>query len=165
VLRSLLLAVDTVTYFWNRQVITYDLERQITLFNEAGRRLHAAGPSRTGLLPRVAAAIALPFIALLVWWGARSFRSRPSLEERLARAFIERFQQLFGGEASPDQGLGELTAGVQNPDVERFVKIYGGAVYRDRRLSPEEADELRIIIRRMKKGNTGTVREEPLPAP
>jgi hypothetical protein len=49
--------------------------------------------------------------------------------------------------------------------VERFVKIYGGAVYRDRRLSPEEADELRIIIRRMKKGNTGTVREEPLPAP
>jgi hypothetical protein len=148
-LRSLLLAVDTVTYFWNRQVITYDLERQITLFNEAGRRLHGVRALRTGGLPKILALVAIP---LLFWWGALVVLRRPSEEARLVAAFIERLQQVYGVEATPDAGLRELTAGIEAPDVARFVGLYSGAIYRDRRLTPEETGELRGIIKKMKNG-------------
>ena len=144
--RSLLLAVDTVTYFWNRQVITYDLERQITLFNEAGRRLHGVGPPRVARLPKALALVAIP---LLVLWGARMVLRRPSVEARLLTAFIQRLRQRYGVEVTPDAGLSELTAGIEVPEVARFVGIYGGAIYRDRRLAPEEVEELRTIIRKM----------------
>ena len=77
---------------------------------------------------------------------------RPPLEARLVTAFIERLRREYGVEATTDMGLRELTAGIEDPDVARFVGIYGGAIYRDRRLAPEEVDELRTIIKRMKKG-------------
>ena len=148
VVRSLLLAVDSVTYFWNRQVITYDLERQITLFNEAGRRLHGVSPLRIEGLPKM---ITLVVMLLLIWWCARMVLRRPSVEARLITAFIARLRSVYGIEAAPDAGLRELTAGIEAPDVARFVGIYCGAIYRDRLLVPEEVDELRTIIKRMKK--------------
>jgi PAS domain-containing protein len=147
--RSLLLAVDTVTYFWNRQVITYDLERQISLFNEAGRRLHGVKPPRMEGLPKILAMVVIP---LLILWGACLLLRRPSTEARLVAAFIARLRDGYGIEATQDAGLRELTAGIEDPDVARFVEIHGGAIYRDRRLTPEEMAELRGIIKKMKKG-------------
>jgi hypothetical protein len=145
-----LLAVDTVSYFWNRQVITYDLERQISLFNEAGQRLHGVKPSQVeGFLPKILGLVVIP---LLILWGVRQLLRRPSTEERLVSAFIARLQGGYGIEATPDAGLRELTAGIDDPDVTRFVGIYSGAIYRDRRLAPEEVAELRGIIKNMKKG-------------
>jgi hypothetical protein len=149
VFRSLLLAVDTVTYFWNRQVITYDLERQISLFNEAGRRLHGVKPPRMEGLPKILALVVIPLLILL---GACLLLRRPSTEARLVSAFIARLRSGYGIEATADTGLRELTAGIEDPDVARFVEIHGGAIYRDRRLSPEEVAELRGIIKNMKKG-------------
>jgi hypothetical protein len=150
VFRSFLLAVDTVSYFWNRQVITYDLERQISLFNEAGQRLHGVKPSQVeGFLPKILGLVVIP---LLILWGVRQLLRRPSTEERLVSAFIARLRGGYGIEATPDAGLRELTAGIDDPDVTRFVGIYSGAIYRDRRLAPEEVAELRGIIKNMKKG-------------
>ncbi len=146
--RSLLLAVDTITYFWNRQVITYDLERQITLFTQAGRRLQVVGLSRPERLLRFVVPVGTLF---LFWWLSMLVRRRPSREMRLVSAFTERVRSLYGIEAPANVGLRELTAGIHAPDVSRFVEIYNGALYRDRRLLPAEIRELRCIIRNMAK--------------
>ena len=145
--RSLLLALDAITYFWNRQVITYDLERQIALFNEAGQRLHGARPPPRGVLLRYGLLAALPF---LLWWVVQVVRRRPSREERLVAAFLDRLRRVHGVEGSADRGLRELTQGIDAPGVARFVELYGGALYRDRALTPGELKELRGIVRRMK---------------
>jgi hypothetical protein len=79
------------------------------------------------------------------------FLRRPSAEERLVATFLERLRQGYGVEIDPGAGLRELTTGIEDPAVVRFVSIYSGVIYRDRRLSPEEAGELRGLIRRMKK--------------
>ncbi len=147
--RSLRMATDMVTYFWNRQVITYDLERQLTLFHEAGRHLQGVGSFRWR---RAGGVSLLLFLPLLCWWGGRWLRQRPSPEERLVAAFKWQLRKGYGVEASPDMGLQELIAGIVAPDVLRFVELYGGCIYRDRRLGPKEREELRKIIGRMKSG-------------
>lgn len=146
-LRAFLLAMDAITYFWNRQVITYDLERQISLFTEAGRRLQGGGLPRKGLLLWFTVVAVMPFLG---WWGVRAVGRRPSREARLVTAFIGQLRRRYGVEAGPDAGLRELTRGIDSPDVARFVAVYSGALYRDRRLLPEELRELRGIVRRMK---------------
>ena len=87
-------------------------------------------------------------ILLFVWWGSRTILRRPSPEARLVAAFMKRLR-LYGIEVTADKGLWELTSGMTSSDVARFVDIYNGALYRDRRLLPEELRELRIIVKRL----------------
>ncbi len=145
---SLSLAMDALTYFWNRQVITYDLERQIALYNEVGQRLQGVTlPEGKWVLLLLIPAI-VPF---LLRWGGLPLLRRSSREARLVTDFIAQLRRLYGIEATPDAGLREMTAGIESPDVGRFVELHNGALYRDRRLLPEELRELRGIISRMKR--------------
>lgn len=148
IFRTFLLATDALTYFWNRQIITYDLERQMALFTQGGRQLQGLTLPTPKSFLRILIPVALPF---LLWWVINYVRRRPSVEIRLVTSFILQLRRLYGVKTSSAAGLNELIVGIDSPDVAQFVDIYHGALYRDRRLLPEEVRALHEIVRRMQK--------------
>jgi protein-glutamine gamma-glutamyltransferase len=145
--RQLRLYLDAVGFYWNKAVITYDLEKQIALVRKAGGKARNLRALRfpAGLWKYLAAlALALLSLAALYLWHL----SRPKTREgrvlkRFLRAAGRRYPQAFAGQP----GLFELAERVEDPGLREFVAIYGGAVYRDRSLSAEELVKLDTIIR------------------
>lgn len=144
VARTFSMALDALGYYWNLAVINYDLERQLRLIagtNEGLKRL--AVPLR---LKRLASAALLAVIAAVVLIGLIR-RGRVTREERIVRAFIRQARREYGIEAGPETGLQELAATLNDPCAGRFAEIYGGALYRDRRLTPDEIKLLKGLVR------------------
>lgn len=142
---------DAVDYFWNQAVVTYDLGRQFQLLRETGNTLREARTalSLQGLrkMPWKPAALAIS-VAALVFQLWR--RQRFSPEERVLRGFLSVVKKRHGIETAPSTTLGELARQTADPRCEDFARIYGGALYRDRSLSPEEIRQLRNLIREIR---------------
>jgi len=133
------LLLDSLSYFWNQAVINYDLNKQISLFRSTGSAL------RDFSLPS-GIKIVLPFFlaaGLVLAVFRRGMWSLGSREQRIVRKFIRKVARKYP-QASIDSstGLLELSDQVNDSSVRRFAQIYYGAVYRDRRLSPQELDTL-----------------------
>ena len=141
------MTIDAFSYYWNLSVINYDLERQLTLLNNANIGLK--GLSLQAFLRMALYLAILPFIiasAVIVAkkWGTSS------REERVLAKFLRKVKRVYQIEVSPETGLHELAAILDNPVVSRFVTLYGSAVYHDRKLEPEEMRELDMLIRSVK---------------
>ncbi len=137
---------DAVLHHWNRAVINYDLEQQIEVFRETGRRLKGVkAPEVDGKKLVWAAGLVLLFLVAVA--GLRGWRPS-STEERLLRRFLREVARRYGLETIPaDRGLSELAEQVDDPACREFARIYGGAVFRDRRPSREEMSRLRELVR------------------
>jgi transglutaminase-like putative cysteine protease len=140
--------LDALNYYWNLAVISYDLDRQLQMVTAAGGRLK--GVTMAGH-PRPATLLwgLVPLMALGLFYTARKQR-RVSREERLVAQFLAVARKRFNVEITPATGLQELAELIRNPEVDCFVAIYCGAVYRDRKLSPEELRTLDHHLRAMK---------------
>ncbi len=140
--------LDAVDHFWNRIVITYDLQQQIELFRKAGER---AAPERWSA-PSLPSAAALAGVALIVALpfmlrGAGNLRGR---EQRLLRRYLNLVRRRHKlAEIPPSMGLQELAEQVDDPACRRFAAIFGGAIYHDRPLSEEEFRECREVMKRV----------------
>jgi len=141
------LALDSLDHAWNRTVITYDLERQVEAARSVGRHLQRFDATRVlkTTLPTALALAAL--IGALLAFRGRRLLAPP--EERLLRSFYRRVERDCGIKPEPGrQGLFEIAAASNgNGKVREFVEIYAGAVYRDRRLTPEERARLKRLLR------------------
>lgn len=142
--RSIAMTLDALGYYWNLAVINYDLERQLRVLSGAhGGLKRLAVPAQ---LKRLA-----PALLLLVFAVAGAVillrRGRVTREERILRAFLRQVRREYGREAGPATGLHELAASLHDPRADRFAEIYGGALYRDRRLTPEQIRELKGLVR------------------
>lgn len=139
---------DAVDYYWTRLVLTYDLGRQMQLLQQTNlrlRRLNMPAPSPR-LLGYGLAAVAAA--ALLIAWLRRSRRSP---EQRLLGQFLRQVRRRHRlEELPPAVGLRELAERVNDPLCREFAAIYGGALYRDRRLSADERRRLEAIIRALR---------------
>jgi transglutaminase-like putative cysteine protease len=151
--RSLLLrlrmALDSLDHAWNRSVISYDFEHQVTGIRAAAGRLQSLDPGR--LLPLLSRLLLLlaPASALLFLLTRRR-QLFPTREERLLRRFFKKVEQQCGvSVVRGRQGLFEIAEATGNPSVREFVAIYAGALYRDRQLT---ADEIRALRRILEKG-------------
>jgi transglutaminase-like putative cysteine protease len=144
------LFLDSLSYYWNRMVITYDLESQFSAVSRAGSELRGLKevkiPKRT---------IALTVAALLLLGGGILLLTgkRKTPEERLLHRFKRVVQRRYGVDIPLSSGLHEATAGVDNPAVRQFVDIYSGVLYRDRRLTREERDTLERLLKEMNRGD------------
>jgi hypothetical protein len=143
--------VDTIDYFWNRAVVAYDLGQQLQLLQQTNQQWRQLKVNFDGqkvggyLLAGLAVAAAL--IAL-----AR--RGRRSREERLLRAFLRRLRKKHHLEAIPAAtGLQALAKQLDDPVCREFAEIFGGGVYRDRKLTEEELKRLRALVRQLRKGS------------
>lgn len=139
------LTLDALNHSWNRSVITYDFEQQMKVVSQVGSRLHGIDPSRLlrSLAPYLAAILLLAGLLLL----ARRFSFFRSREQRIMQRFLDRLEHEFGIPArTGEAGLFEMASVADSRDVDDFVAIYAGAVYRDRRLTNDEYRRLKQII-------------------
>lgn len=145
--QRLRLVSDSLNYYWNLAVITYDLDKQIRVFNKANSAV------RNLSLPvgKKVLFMTLSAAALVVAAGYVIRRRRPgSREERIVRRFIRRLGRKYPGEPiSPSTGLSELANRFDEPAVRRFVEIYSAAAYRDLRLTDTEIDLLNDLLKRI----------------
>jgi protein-glutamine gamma-glutamyltransferase len=142
--------LDAVDYFWNRLVITYDLQQQLELFREAGERA-APGRWRAPELRWSALWVTVAiFAALLLLRLGHSTKNR---EDRLLNRYLHLVRRRHGlSEIPPSLGLQELAEMVDDPACRQFSALFGGAVYRDRSLSDEEYRRCREILKRVGRG-------------
>lgn len=148
--------LDGLDYLWNRAVITYDLGRQLQILRLAKVKLGAGllTPSFWhGLLAVVGIAVGAAGAIWLVWWMLGVSR-----EEKILRRFLRRVARRYGAAAVRESlGLREIAERLDDPGCREFAEIYGGAVYRDRRLTRRERRRLAEVIRRIggRPGRTG----------
>jgi protein-glutamine gamma-glutamyltransferase len=145
-LHRLSLYADSLSYFWNVRVIGYDLEKQVSLVRNAGKRVSSFRlPQKRS--PFFFAAGVVAVVAVVLIFGRRRGTSPVrSRERRLLESFSRRLKRRYGI-APGERGLFETTSGITDPAVQRFVSVYAGAVYRDRRLTPAEIRELKALIK------------------
>jgi transglutaminase-like putative cysteine protease len=140
--------LDTVDYYWNRAVVAYDLARQLQLLQQTNRQLRQFRvpfdlPVVGGyLLAGIVGTIAL--VALVR-------RGRYSREERILQAFLRRVRKKHHLGAIPAAtGLQELAKQLDDPVCREFAEIFGGGVYRDRKLTKEELKKLWVLVRKLR---------------
>ena len=146
-LLKLRMAMDSFNHAWNRSVITYDFERQVEGARAAARSLQGLKTDR--ILPAIA-----PYIMLFTGIGMVGviFKKRrtffPTREKRLLRQFYRKIQQDCGISGETDkQGIFEISDAAGNNFARDFAMIYGNAVYHDRKITDEEAKQLRLLLK------------------
>jgi hypothetical protein len=135
--------LDSFNYFWNMAVINYDLETQFRMAKEVNSRLKRISftfqPGKFSLLAGV------PLIMLIIVILA-AWRAKISREERIMRKFLRLMKRNYAFDFLPSTSLHELAEMAKNPLVDRFVDIYGGSIYRDRKLTIAEYRTLRDLL-------------------
>lgn len=138
--------VDSLSYLWIQVVITYDLQKQVELVRTANSRFKGLRMPRDARL-----VTAVTITALAALGGVLvTRRHRPAgREKRLMKRFLTRLARCHGLPRSPDpsQGLSEIVAELDDPAATEFVAVFSGAVYHDRRLTPDEIRRLERLIK------------------
>jgi transglutaminase-like putative cysteine protease len=143
VVRRLQLTLDALSYFWNLTVINYDFDRQFQLLNGANDRLKGALAMTPPLRGLAVGTLAVVSVLMLLVAGRYL---RCSREERLLRMLRRRVARTTGQPLSPAMGLHDVAKLLDHPAINRFVDLYGGIVYRDRKLTAEEFRLLRRLL-------------------
>lgn len=139
------LIADSMSYYWNQAVITYDLDKQVRIARATGSVLRSLTvPS--GLLRAVVPFLVAGAFLAVCFAGARRFRG--SREQRIVRRFLRKLGKRYPHiPMTPSTGLLELAERTGDPRVRRFADIRYGALYRDRKLSEDELSLLEDITR------------------
>lgn len=139
------LFLDLMGFYWNKAVVTYDLERQISLVRQAAEKVRGFS---VPLVPRkstLTAALALTCALLVIWW---LLRVRPaSLEKRLIRGFFRVVARRYPGALGENRGIYEVSRYTGDPALKAFAALYGAALYQDRRLTREEFSRCRMLLK------------------
>ncbi|QXE91150.1 transglutaminase TgpA family protein [Geomonas subterranea] len=136
--------IDMAGFYWDKAVVTYDLDKQLALVRNAGDK------ARDLRLPRGfgrGVLLALPALVPLALWVLWRRRRPPSIEARLLQRMLRILARRYPGEIQGGEGLFELSARLHDPHLARFVAVYGSALYHDRPLTRGEAAQLREILR------------------
>jgi transglutaminase-like putative cysteine protease len=141
---GLQLLADSLGYYWNRAVISYDLEKQVHILketNHAVKRFHL--PSR----PWYKLLFLLPVALCVFIFIFRKKYRYIAREEKIIRKLLKKVRKKYpGAYIAPSTGLRELSEITGGSAVRRFTDIYCRAVYRDRKLNDSEYSELRRLI-------------------
>lgn len=153
-LRQMAMFVDSVNHAWNRSVVTYDFEQQMTMAVQLSSHLHDI---RTGLpragLNAVIAILLFIFICISLWLLCLRGSLFVSREQRIFNKFVAQLHRTFGVTVpNSGRGLFEIAAYLDQEAVSRFVTCYCGALYRDRPLTNAEFQELLQALEEIKCG-------------
>jgi transglutaminase-like putative cysteine protease len=140
------LLVDALDYRWNRSIVTYDFESQVSQLRSAGSRLQALEQMIKARWKGLLIAFS-GVTVLLILFKLRLHWFRYSQEERLLRRFRQVLKKRFGAElAMENKGLFELAAATKDVQVQQFAAIYAAAVYQDKPLGQNEIKQLRKLL-------------------
>jgi hypothetical protein len=138
------LVVDTLSYYWNQAVITYDLDKQLRLAYATGSAVrNLSFPfGRREVIPLLLVAGML-LTGILI----RGMRRWGSREQGVVRKFLRMVGKKYPSiSITPSTGLLELAEQTGDPHVRRFADIRYGALYRDRNLTKRELAQLKDIM-------------------
>ena len=151
------MTMDILDYYWNRHVISYDLQRQYSLLAAAtkGFSLPQGGMVAWGklghhLLPLTFGAVLLT--ALIIIRHLRKKRLSP--EQRLLRKFLGEMARR-GWRRREYTGLEEFVSGINDKALrelgEMFVKVFQDSYYRDRKPQRADLHMLAEILQQLKR--------------
>jgi hypothetical protein len=136
--------LDAVDYYWTRAIISYDLEKQLELFQGTAFRLRGIS-FRGSFLP--VAGLLLVGCGVLLAAALLLHHLAVPAEMRLMKSFLRLVKQRFGtGDIPTSVGLQTLAERTGDARCREFVLILGGAVFRDRSLNPAERARLRKLL-------------------
>jgi len=141
-------AADYLETAWSRLVITYDLQKQLSLALSLSRNFRQFRPS----LPQwVRWWVFLPLLAGGVFlWGRRKYRLAHH-HQSVLDAYLKQVKKAAELDHLPESlGLYELAERSHEPLCHDFSRIYGAAIYAGKNLSPEEQLQLRVTINQLK---------------
>ena len=142
--RMLRMYLDAAGFYWNKAVITYDLEKQISLIRAAGGKARQLRfPAGLGRRLLAYSLWLLPLAALVGF----IMRRPGSREERVLKSFLRVAGRRYPSVCREPCGLYEMAERTTDPQLREFVAIYGTALYGDRRLQEAELVKLKEIIR------------------
>ncbi|MCF6179373.1 MAG: DUF3488 and transglutaminase-like domain-containing protein [Geopsychrobacter sp.] len=138
---------DFVNTAWNRLVITYDLQKQLSLLQNTGQSLRQLKPN---LHASYLWWLLLPAFLIVSGRLCQKLINRPSLQQRLLKRYQNNLCRAAGISELPKQlGLFRLAELSQEPLCTDFARIYGAALYREHELSRREIQRLKQIIRQI----------------
>jgi transglutaminase-like putative cysteine protease len=141
------LMIDSLSYYWNQAVISYDLEKQFRILrmtNDAVKKMNFN--FNAGKLP----VFALPALLCIFYLISRKKYRYPSREEKILRSFLKKVRKKYPGAViGPTAGLQELVKIVDTQSARQFADLYCGVVYRDRKLSGEEYHRLLKLVEKI----------------
>lgn len=148
---QLTMYLDLMGYYWNRVVITYDLEKQLSLVSVANENL-----KQLKITDITTSFLTVVFLAMFyLAWRLISKQLGKSTEEKLLQAFWQTLNENFGVK-DPDRasGLHELAHQTGSIQVKRFADLYADIIYHDRRITPQESKELKNLLKFINREST-----------
>lgn len=137
---------DAFNYYWNRTVISYDLNQQLDLLRRTGRasRRWDFAAIFKQILPLIVvpAAIIALFGLLLPWL-------RRPREVRLLRSFLRQLRREKIATEDVSLGLRTLADLHPHPAARSFADRYNAIVFSGRRASAAEIRELKKLLRQL----------------
>lgn len=139
------LVADSLSYYWNQAVISYDLDKQLSLARATGSAIRTLSfPLGMREAVTLLLALGLPVAGCFFWRRLK----RSSREERIVRKFLRLVGKRYANlSITPSTGLIELAEQTGDVRVRRFADIRYGALYRDRKLTEPELAVLEEIVR------------------
>ncbi|GAB7026081.1 transglutaminase TgpA family protein [Geotalea toluenoxydans] len=150
-MRQLQAYLDLFGYYWNRAVITYDLESQISLAGAASRNLKQLKIADLKIF-----VVLLVVVAAVVFARLISTKRVKTREERLLSDFLRIVGKQYPLTKEPGTfGLYELADETGDPWVKHFASIYGEAVYHEQPLTVQQIKQLEHILSLLEKDRQG----------
>jgi len=141
------LVMDALGFYWSKAVVTYNLEKQISLFRGAGERLNSFAAPQVS--PRRVFPVFL--VVPLLLGGYALARRRPGTPaQRLLRRFLRAVRRRYPQQSVGNRGIFEIARSCDDPCVTEFASLYGDALYTDRSLTRAEVARLKRIVRELK---------------
>jgi len=156
---------DYLNYYWNNAIVTYDLDKQITMFKSANNVM------RNFTFPVGAKWYLLVLLGLCgLAAGYRIFagRLKTTPEKRLLRALYGIVAKKYpAASISTATGLLDLAESTGDPHIRDFAVAYYDSVFRDQSLSVDQVARLREILKALessvgKDSSTGGTRHKSL---
>lgn len=147
---------DYLNYYWNNAIVTYDLDKQITMFKSANNVM------RNFTFPVGAMWYLLVLLGiggLAAVYRVFAGRLRTSPEKKLLRELHGIVAKKYPAESiSSSTGLLDLAESTGDPHIRDFAVAYYDSVYRDQLLSADQVVRLREILRAVESsvGNDST---------
>ena len=140
---------DAMNYYWNSVIISYDLNKQISLFTGLKNALKNPRFDSTALNSLTARAFVL--LAVLCGVGALiyTFVRRKVLERQIVDKFIKKMRK-YGYERTVSEGLQEFVAKIEDPGLREKAHVFAyefeGLYYRDKRMTRNDLARLKRLL-------------------
>lgn len=151
ILFKIRLVLDTINYYWNAFVISYDFERQLSLFHKIQSGIKKPEIKLSINKEKLIKYLVIPAVlSLSVFMLYVLISGRKTEEERLIALFLKKMER-HGYKKGKSHGLEEFVSGIKEAELKqsayRFVEEFERHYYRDKKFKKEEIKRLKSMLK------------------